>query len=1091
MRKKIAILGGGMSSLVTAYELSSLPDFHAKYELTVYQNGWRLGGKGASGRNPKDHDRIEEHGLHLLFGFYDNALGIMRQLYDELGRKPGEALATFDDAFKPHNFIVMMEQHKGQWLPWKLDPIPNPLSPGGDGFLKPWDYIKRVLEWCLEIIHNYILHTDGVKLLGFRSQLAKAAEVMKIQVHQQMDRKAASASSEGLLSAASTKPESGAESEPESGAESEPDSELSELVRTLHQQGIYPEQMAERAASLAPSSSTFSSLWWIELELIRLFLDSISDAGAVVHLIGKVLEHLWRLLFDADTVLRRTRMILDLAFATVRGLIDSRIIFPPYDWFGIDNYDLVSWLRKYGANEATLRSPLIFAMKDAAYHGYTPIGAGTILHAMLRMLFTYRGSILYKMQAGMGDTIFTPLYEVLKKRGVRFEFFHAVRNIELSADKRSVAKIHIGRQATPKTGSYDPLIQVKGLPSWPSTPLFDQLVEGKLIQDGGFDLEDFWTKWKDVDAITLEAGKDFDQVVLGISIGAFPFIAKELIDANPRFAAMTSAVKTTQTLGVQLWLKPDLKELGWELSSPVVIPYVEPLDTWADMTHLLSHESWPAGSVKNLAYLTSAMQDNEPIPPRSDHGYPWRQTERVKQYTIDFLTKDIEALWPNSVDAKGEFDWSLLAAPATAVGKARADHQYYRAPLSPSERYVLAVPGSSAKRLRAEESGFANLILTGDWTKTALSIGCLEAATMAGIMSARAIDRRIPKAKHDWLADLPPAATPVPPTPVAQYVNIDGQLLGIPPVDLDVDVSMFLLPADYGKLRQICDTQLNLGGDTIYKPIGPFVVMYASKLNNYPKGNPIGYVPELDYGIWIPLLAGKKIGPFFKPERVVTYTPYIWVDNGIALIGGRTVFGFLKNIGQMTFPASAKDTKSLSLSTQVLPKYGVNQKVVERKLIEVRRKPFSLLTEVKSLWEGTESLLDAFGASIDGLLHGNPEVPLPSFQFIRDLLSGMSAGMRMVYLKQFPEITDARLACYQAITECDVPITGGLKGGLLFGQYSVDIYRYESHQLVKTLGLYPVESDADKDTMMALAQGWANFKAVVENGTIIWKASIP
>lgn len=103
-------------------------------------------------------------------------------------------------------------------------------------------------------------------------------------------------------------------------------------------------------------------------------------------------------------------MILDLFFAISRGLIASGIIFPPHNWFSIDSYDLVDWLRKYGANETTLSSPLIFAMKDAAYHGYSPIAVGTILHAMMRMLFTYRGNILYKMQAGMGDVIFTPIY---------------------------------------------------------------------------------------------------------------------------------------------------------------------------------------------------------------------------------------------------------------------------------------------------------------------------------------------------------------------------------------------------------------------------------------------------------------------------------------------------------------------------------------------------------------------------------------------------------------------------------------------------------------------------------------------------------
>jgi len=30
------------------------------------------------------------------------------------------------------------------------------------------------------------------------------------------------------------------------------------------------------------------------------------------------------------------------------------------------------------------------------------------------------------MQAGMGDTIFGPMYEVMKKRGVKFKFFHQV-----------------------------------------------------------------------------------------------------------------------------------------------------------------------------------------------------------------------------------------------------------------------------------------------------------------------------------------------------------------------------------------------------------------------------------------------------------------------------------------------------------------------------------------------------------------------------------------------------------------------------------------------------------------------------------------
>ena len=64
----MVILGGGMGALTTAYELSATPELQARYDVTVYQVGWRLGGKGASGRGP--HSRIQEHGLHIWMGCY-------------------------------------------------------------------------------------------------------------------------------------------------------------------------------------------------------------------------------------------------------------------------------------------------------------------------------------------------------------------------------------------------------------------------------------------------------------------------------------------------------------------------------------------------------------------------------------------------------------------------------------------------------------------------------------------------------------------------------------------------------------------------------------------------------------------------------------------------------------------------------------------------------------------------------------------------------------------------------------------------------------------------------------------------------------
>ncbi len=146
-KQRIAILGGGVSAMTSAFYLTSYPGWKDDWEIDVYQMGWRLGGKGASGRNRKHNQRIEEHGLHIFLGFYDNAFKTMQDLYGELARSPGEPLAAWHQAWKPTNHVVFMEQIKGEWKPW---PVTFPTRPGvpGDASqpLSGWGYVQTMLE---------------------------------------------------------------------------------------------------------------------------------------------------------------------------------------------------------------------------------------------------------------------------------------------------------------------------------------------------------------------------------------------------------------------------------------------------------------------------------------------------------------------------------------------------------------------------------------------------------------------------------------------------------------------------------------------------------------------------------------------------------------------------------------------------------------------------------------------------------------------------------------------------------------------------------------------------------------------------------
>jgi hypothetical protein len=353
---------------------------------------------------------------------------------------------------------------------------------------------------------------------------------------------------------------------------------------------------------------------------------------------------------------------------------------------------------------------------------------------------------------------------------VKFEFFHAVEELGTGRDElgnRVIDSITIGVQATVKGGgAYKPLYPVKGLPCWPSTPLYDQLDQGAELERSGENLENWWNRWPNVATRVLRRGVDFDDVVLGISIGAYPYVCKKLIDETPAFARMVTEVQVTQTQGAQIWLRPDYEIIGWPCGPrPVIGTYKEPFDTLSDMSHLIPRESWPPATVGNITYLCSQLPDHGPpaTPPRSDWQYPFQQQERVTANVNQWFDLHVGGLWPYALDTNsGSLNWDMLVGEG--VGRDRLKSQYWVGCWNPSDRYVMSVPGSVHSRLCSAQTGYHNLVMSGDWTLTAISSGCVEAAVMSGMHASRAMCGVPAKIVGDDLpdgGDLPP----VPPTP--------------------------------------------------------------------------------------------------------------------------------------------------------------------------------------------------------------------------------------------------------------------------------------------------------------------------------------
>lgn len=936
-----------MAALTAAFELSATQDLRDQFDITVFQSGHRLGGKGASGRNQKRFERIEEHGLHLFYGFYDNAFSMMRRCYEELNRPLDAPLATLEDAFKPHDLIVFEEHHQGSWQHQPLFFPRNSDPPGlGRPIPTPAELIPMMLEFLLDLFERQ--QADSPSFTGSTLEPLRSALVSIL----------------GDIGKKLAAPEQG-------------------LV------ALRREEVLRRV--LAASSQ----LW----DLCKKQLARKPEKRAA-----------WN--------------AVDITLAMIRGMIvDGLVREENVNWLRLDHEDFRAWLSRHGASPSSVRASTVTGVYAGAYSADIEIGAGTALHWTLRMLYTYRGSIFYKMQAGMGDVVFAPLYEVLRRRGVHFRFFHRVDALRLSNDRRRIASIEIGRQIEVRGGrDYEPLHDVAGLPCWPTEPLYDQLVDGERLCESGENLEDWGCRFPDaLPRLVLEDGRDFDHVILGVGLGLLPAICKDLLDDihNPRFAAMVRKIPTTMTASAQLWKRDDLQATGWHLPPPVMIPYAQPLDTWADMSHLLPRERFPVEDhPRSIAYLTSSMPDEERAPITRDEyvGYSEKQRRRVHALTAQHLDNSAAHLWPKICRSDGALDRRRLYASGGNADP--LDEQHMSPLLSPSDRYVLSPRGTTQFRLSADESGYRNLVLCGDWTLNPMNLGCVEAATMSGIRAAQVLSGRPITLHDDWLAGNRRSPKP---TELPRYIERQTNESTSPPyIARDSTMITAWLRANPQKLRALCDRHLGFVETHAYVPLGGLVIFYAQDNQRISAVDAPGSIHERDYGFMVPLVLCDRRRGRLEPRGIGVYVPYLWVDVGAAVYGGREVLGFPKGQGELSFESSRLGGVSLSLDTWLPPATGGPEVSWQKeRVLEVHAGQSAAIASAPSLADLMRSLRDLSGLEATGIDRAKHNPLLRAF-----VATVRSGAPRMVFLKQYRDAERRDRACYQAIVEAPCRILG-------------------------------------------------------------------
>jgi hypothetical protein len=482
------------------------------------------------------------------------------------------------------------------------------------------------------------------------------------------------------------------------------------------------------------------------------------------------------------------------------------------------------------------------------------------------------------------------------------------------------------------------------------------------------------------------------------------------------------------------------------------------------MSHLLPRERWEV-PVGHLAYLCGTLDDGDtpslPTDAVTDRPRLLAASER-------WLTEDAAALWPRAAPG-GRFDWNVLVAPGDATGPARLASQYIRVNTDPAERYVLSAPGTTKLRLFPDESGFDNVVLAGDWTRTGLDVGCIEAAVMSGKLAARAISGHpavvIGEAPRPGASTNAPRAVTKdatkttaavarrdpPPSDLPAYVERGSDPTQRPPYRLDrCQLTAFGLSADRDRLGALVDRDLNgpAAGVVRYTPAAPLVVLIAAfsgrAASTDAEHATRGWIPEADVAFWVPLL--RRGG---GPPGLVWYMPYVWVDSVAPMVSGREIYGFSKSLADMDVAHGPCGLERLALRAPVLERYAPTTTTTDRTFLSVTR------------------------------TGGGGGTTLPDF-LRRNLPSGPTT---FVFLKQLRDVAAPDRACYQAVVEAQSVPRTVRAAGLAEGVYQVTLTRYDSHPFVRELGL--AERREVEPRLSPMFAAYADFDFTMEAGRVV------
>ncbi|HKW90481.1 MAG TPA: acetoacetate decarboxylase family protein [Methylomirabilota bacterium] len=307
------------------------------------------------------------------------------------------------------------------------------------------------------------------------------------------------------------------------------------------------------------------------------------------------------------------------------------------------------------------------------------------------------------------------------------------------------------------------------------------------------------------------------------------------------------------------------------------------------------------------------------------------------------------------------------------------------------------------------------------------------------------------------------------------YVPRGGELVYRQPYQgLGARQHVFFLRGDPAALQATFDRAIagpSAGAVSIrpYTSLVAITVLHIDTIRSTdPPDSEVGAgIEEHEVAIWTIGVERHRHAPVF-------FTPYLFVDSGMAMAAGREVFGLPKQDARFTITGSPTP-ELVKMDLLGVDRFSPTTPFAWRPALELRRVgPGSARAMA---WRTLTDAARALGAAMgQGLPHLIEDAEL-AIKMMAILAGG---SLPVLALKQFRDVAQPDRACYQAITESPIQVTA-IHGGGLLGDYQLTVHDLDSVPIRRDLGLGP-------DPLTPLAAWWIDYDFRLEAGVERWNA---